>query len=437
MCKKPIIVRNPILDFDCVKDKSFLEVPCGHCEQCKDRKRNDIYIRLYYEYLHNQENHGMTYYLTLTYNDMWIPRLLLSDGSEIFAFCKEHIQKYLKRVRIRCQRELGIKDGIRYFVSSENGDQFHRPHYHIIFYYPDSETYLRFKGIARQEWFYGFTKPGKINNGDVINAGALKYCAKYVCKSVAITNFYEDKIKYATDLKAFQNAMPFNLFSKGLGLYALTVSDPFLLQMGYIKAPGKKGLEIMTLPRYLDIKAHYRPQLNINGNVQYVLTDLGVEAMLTRYNRKIDLLHKTCVGLTTSNIDIDLINKYSLIKYSSYEQFVSSFMSFTDNLSKNYYHYLMNYRGYSCNHNFITYALNHFEGFIPNCEEVYARRLLRVRHSEFSHLDYSIIANTVLSKFREADSLLNAYLLAVNSVDECNRIKSDIIYSYLRSLYVD
>ena len=439
MCRKPLIVKNPILDYDSVKDRAYLDVPCGKCEQCKDRKRNDTYIRLYYEFLHNQQvNHGKTYYLTLTYNDKCIPRLLLNDGSEIYAFSKPHIQKYLKRVRIRCARELGVTDGIKYFISSENGDKFHRPHYHILFFYPDAKTYLRFKGIARQEWYFGFTAPGKYNNGDVTNPGALKYCGKYVCKNVAITNYYEDKIKFATDLVAFEKAMPFNLYSKGLGLYALDVCDHELLKMGYIKAPKKNGLEIMQLPRYLDIKAHFRPQLNINGNVQYVLTDSGVEAMLKRYNRKKELLYKTCCALFTSNIDIKLINKYSPIKFSSYECFVDLFYTCSDNISPNYLDYMLNFRGYSINQNLHTYVLNHFDGYLPPCNEVYERRLLRPRHSAFNHLDLSILANTVLlSSYREADSLLNSYLLAVNSVDEDSRIKSDKTYSYLRSLYVD
>ncbi|AXH76143.1 MAG: replication initiator protein [Microviridae sp.] len=439
MCRRPIIVRNPILDYDCVKDRAWLEVPCGHCEQCKDRKRNDIYIRLYYEYLHNQRvNKGKTYYLTLTYNNKCIPRLPLSDGSEIYAFSKKHIQNYLKRVRIRCSRELGVKDGIRYFISSENGDKYHRPHYHILFFYPDHRTYLRFKGIARQEWYYGFTKAGKFNNGDVLSVGALKYCGKYVCKSVAITEYYENKAKYAVDLKSFEDALPFNLYSKGLGLYALDVCDPVLLKMGYIKAPKKNGLEIMQLPRYLDIKAHYRPQLNINGNVQYVLTDAGVDAMLKRYNRKKELLYKTCCSLRSSSVDIDLINKYSLEKFQNYDAFVSSFMSLSDNLSQAYLDYMLNYRGFSVNQNLVNYALKNFDGYVPPCDEVYARRLLRVRHSVYSFLDTSILANLVLvSNFRHADALLNSFLLAVNSVDEKSRIQSDKSYSYLRSLYVD
>lgn len=439
MCRKPIIVRNPILDYDCVKDRAFLEVPCGHCEQCKDRKRNDIYIRLYYEYLHNRDvNKGKTYYLTLTYNNKSIPRLPLSDGTEIYAFNKKHIQNYLKRVRVRCSRELGVKDGIRYFISSENGDKFHRPHYHILFFYPDRATYMRFKGIARHEWYYGFTAPGKFNNGDVTNVGALKYCGKYVCKSVAISEFYEEKIKYAVDLKTFENALPFNLYSKGLGLYALDVCDFELLKLGYIKAPKKNGLEIMQLPRYLDIKAHYRPQLNIHGNVQYVLTDAGVDAMLKRYNRKKDLLYKTCCALRTSNVPIELINKYSIEQFHNYDAFVSSFMSLSDNVSQAYLDYLLNYRGYSVNQNLVDFALKTFDGYIPPCEEVYARRLLRVRHSVYSHLDSSILANVALvSNYRHADILLNSYLLAVNSVDEDSRKKSDRTYSYLRFLYVD
>lgn len=439
MCRKPIIVRNPILDYDCVKDRAWLEVPCGHCEQCKDRKRNDIYIRLYYEYLYNQQvNKGKTYYLTLTYNDKWIPRLPLSDGTEIYAFSKKHIQNYLKRVRIRCARELGVSQGIRYFISSENGDTYHRPHYHILFFYPDASTYLRFKGIARKEWYYGFTKAGKFNNGDVQNVGALKYCGKYVCKSVAITEYYEDKIKYAVDLKAFENALPFNLYSKGLGLYALDVCDPELLKLGYIKAPKRNGLEIMQLPRYLDLKAHYRPQLNINGNVQYVLTDAGVDAMLKRYDRKKDLLYKTCSSLLTSNIDVNLINKYSPIKFNDYASFVDVFYTCSDNISPQFLDYLLNYRGYSVNQNLVCFAIKNFDGYIPPCDDVYARRLLRVRHSGLTYLDNCILANTsLISSYRDADALLNSYLLAVNSVDESSRIKSDKTYCYLRSLYVD
>ncbi|WP_141222832.1 hypothetical protein [Klebsiella pneumoniae] len=160
--------------------------------------------------------------------------------------------------------------------------------------------------------------------------------------------------------------------------------------------------------------------------------------MLTRYNRKKDLLYKTCCALRTSNLDIALINKYSLEKFHSYDAFVSYFNSLSDNVSQSYLDYMLNYRGYSLNQNLVHYAVKQFDGYIPPCDEVYARRLLRVRHSVYNHLDISILANLVLvSNYRHADALLNSYLLAVNSVDEDGRIKSDKTYSYLRSLYVD
>ena len=153
MCYQPVHIKNPVLEFDMIKDKYMLDVPCGHCEECKKRKRTDWFVRTYYhfKYVHEQCA-GFCLYVTLTYDNVHLPHITLSDGTIVPCFSSLDIQRFFKRLRINLSRHHNITD-ISYFLSSEYGGTTHRPHYHfLLFSRSDSR-----QSIAKSNHFFFHT----------------------------------------------------------------------------------------------------------------------------------------------------------------------------------------------------------------------------------------------------------------------------------------
>ena len=103
----------------------FIEVLCGHCALCRDKKTRDWKFRALCESI---ESPNTTYFVTLTYNNKYYPR---------YGVHKEAIQLFMKRLRIKLSR-LGIEHNIKYFAVGEYGKNSGRPHYHLLLWnFPD------------------------------------------------------------------------------------------------------------------------------------------------------------------------------------------------------------------------------------------------------------------------------------------------------------
>lgn len=99
----------------------YIDVPCGKCEACLSLKRQQWFFRLYYEREHSKNS----YFIGLTYDDEHLPKDLRLN--------KRDVQLFLKRLRKHIQPYK-----IRYFLVGEYGEDFGRPHYHLIlFNWPD------------------------------------------------------------------------------------------------------------------------------------------------------------------------------------------------------------------------------------------------------------------------------------------------------------
>lgn len=116
-CLSPIRLRSKGKD----AFGRYTEVPCGKCAACITNKRGSWYFRLLQEY----KNCVNAYFLTLTYDENNLPRNSLGYPT----FDKEDIQKFFKRLRKACE-----PTKIRYFLASEYGSKFGRPHYHAILF---------------------------------------------------------------------------------------------------------------------------------------------------------------------------------------------------------------------------------------------------------------------------------------------------------------
>lgn len=142
MCYRPISIINPRITYRPSVDKLYMSVPCGHCYECLKEKRDNWFVRLYYETLRS----SACFFPTFTFNDDSLPLFSLtgdlldiahkyvSEVPHIYnmpSFDKKQIQNTIKKLR----QYLGI-DNIKYFLVSEYGHKRHRPHYHVLIFIP-------------------------------------------------------------------------------------------------------------------------------------------------------------------------------------------------------------------------------------------------------------------------------------------------------------
>lgn len=145
MCLSPNTFRNPRLDFRLGLDKQYITAPCGHCAQCLQQKRDDLFVRMYYEFRKSRN----VFFVTFTYNNDSLPLVDLCTPAfdclrkfvklpyyqDVPSFNKTSFRNTIKKLRQMILRDYDV-DGIRYFVGCENGDKNNRPHYHVLFFLP-------------------------------------------------------------------------------------------------------------------------------------------------------------------------------------------------------------------------------------------------------------------------------------------------------------
>lgn len=274
MCYRPISIRNSKPDKNPLLDRVLLHVPCGHCIQCKDEKRNSMWIRSFYEFQETKLLNGYCIFITLTYRNNTIPRL--NNDIDFKCFNKKDVQKYIKRFRQRLQRrfpEVYIKDCVKYLLTSEFGGTTHRPHYHLLVYIKHNLPRWVVRRLLADCWSFGFTKFGSRNYGFIDSVGGLYYVCKYITKDVYeedyFKKFFEDYCKkyvgaeYSQEIarKYLKPFMPFYLVSNNFGIYALASIDDDDLYLGRILMPDSKVSEkYYKLPLYYDRKFFYDVQ---------------------------------------------------------------------------------------------------------------------------------------------------------------------------------
>lgn len=160
-------------------------VPCGQCRGCRHARALEWTIRCCHEaQLHN----GKNCFVTLTYNEKNVPK----NGS----LNHEHFQKFLKRLRKKFVPTNPYLPGtpdsdkwlqenqIRYYMCGEYGEQFDRPHYHVIFFnldfddkVPWQKNLYRSKTLERL-WTKGYSTIGSAD------FDSIAYTARYVLKKI-------------------------------------------------------------------------------------------------------------------------------------------------------------------------------------------------------------------------------------------------------------
>ena len=156
-CHQPFNIKNPRWPFHGTK---YIQVPCGKCLACIQRKARDWNFRLRAE-VRNSLN---TYFVTLTYNEECRPK----DGVS-----KRDVELFLKKVRENFPYE-----SFRYFLISEYGPtRSHRPHYHGVFMFNDKVySRIELRNILEKCWPKGFIRVSKIT------PARIYYCCRYAWK---------------------------------------------------------------------------------------------------------------------------------------------------------------------------------------------------------------------------------------------------------------
>lgn len=188
VCEHPIRIVNRSNHWDETKPL-FLTVPCGKCFACRQRQRNDWFVRCYYQW---QTNGWHSFFYTLTFNEEHLP---YSCGIPVFS--KRLVQLFLKRLR-HYLKAYGIK--LKYMITSEFGELRQRPHHHAIFFVDKFINAFIFYKLVEKAWTYGFVKYGD-NFGIVNSVNGIKYVTKYITKDMAFSDKYIHRLRSAVYLR--------------------------------------------------------------------------------------------------------------------------------------------------------------------------------------------------------------------------------------------
>ena len=256
------------------KDKMYIDVPCGKCPACIERKSNEWATRIYYEWINSKSAQFFTLTYAeehLTHNYVTLHYPTYDEEVLLPVLCKRDVQLFMKRLRKR------LGNGIRFFLGGEYGEEFGRPHYHfILFNYPSNISEDDLLQYVVDSWSYGMVQSGETNIKRVM------YVAKYIYSATQLQdNTIDGFVK------------PFILCSRRPGLGLSYVTDKTkkyhndTLETCVFMEDGK----IMPMPRY------YRDKLFTDENKQILFdryldeehdspTPDEIRLFLKRFNQK-------------------------------------------------------------------------------------------------------------------------------------------------------
>lgn len=123
-CLTPICIRSPGLKPG--EPFHYVLVPCGRCVDCLKRRQQDWSIRIQKETDDCLSKGGSSYFISMTYDD----EHLVYTESDIPSLYPPDLQSFIKRLRRVLDYDLKVK--LRFFGCGEYGDDFDRPHYHVV-----------------------------------------------------------------------------------------------------------------------------------------------------------------------------------------------------------------------------------------------------------------------------------------------------------------
>lgn len=245
----------------------YMSVPCGKCELCIQSKVDGYFVRCYFEYLHTQRLGGITFFATLTYGDENLPRW---HGKPCFS--KRHLQTFLKRLR----KYSGLD--FKYFIVTEYGGEFGRPHYHGLFFVREDISQIKFLQYVAQSWtkiedrnkrytsmnHWNFGNIRDVQRVDVkplLDSKGIRYVTKYMSKQL-----YYEPFQLDVQCEKIPPVMQmFHLQSIGLGENMFDYCEKDIWEKGYILIENMPH----AIPKYFKDKL-FREFYCIRDNGVYV-----------------------------------------------------------------------------------------------------------------------------------------------------------------------
>lgn len=295
MCLNPLQIKNRKIGFNPYYDKMLLNVPCGHCQECDFQLQNSWVVRSWFEYVDTILKGGQVFYYTLTFDNFSLPRY-----HSIPCFDKKLVQDFLKRFRKRLSK---YDINLRYFITSEYGETYHRPHHHVLFFIdkrlPLSKTKhgyesLLFRKLLSASWYFGFVAINTQMGAEVKYLDAIKYTAKYVSKDLSFYSTFDEDTLLNCKL-AGKDIRPFHLQSRYYGLSMAEFCNEETLVKGYVEFVDTNGeLQKFYIPDYIKRKLLY-DIIQLGDSPCYRLNSLGksvYKKRLTHSISKLTLLFK-------------------------------------------------------------------------------------------------------------------------------------------------
>lgn len=175
---KRLLTFNPLKSIDSTNP---IDIPCGRCMGCRLDRSQQWAVRC----MHEAQMHEQNSYLTLTFSDEHLPINYSVDPRDM--------QLFMKRLRKSVHPKT-----IRFFLGAEYGDQYLRPHYHLIIFGHDFSDKIKFKKNKQGQWLYTSSSLEKLwpyghaTLGDVTFESAAyvaRYCTKKVGGEAADTHY--------------------------------------------------------------------------------------------------------------------------------------------------------------------------------------------------------------------------------------------------------
>lgn len=236
------------------------------------------------------QKHGWNVgFITLTYDDMSIPRIprvLFKNKCEIPktlppCFSRSDVKRLVVQLRRWIWKHYHAKS-MRYIICSEYGEHTQRPHYHALFACPPNVDFRVFYAKIDKFWNHGFIIPKNYDGGTDLKgqihkpfkienvANSCFYCAKYVTKDL---KFLEVLSKYDLDrkLKIFREIKPFHVQSRGLG--SVVLQNMSNAQKMDLLQNGSRFLGMQLTRKNLPVPLYVRNKLLFDN--YYVITTSG------------------------------------------------------------------------------------------------------------------------------------------------------------------
>lgn len=269
-------------------------LPCGKCPVCRQNYRQSLADR----YVLYRSLCKCSFFVTLTYDDDNLPYCLpdnlpLSEAKSYDwkpCFIKDHIKLFLKRLRY----DLNPIE-VKALVTSEFGDQFGRPHYHLCFFLNSYMSLSDFEDSVSDTWHFGQVEVSSLTDS------RIAYCVKYALK---------DDFKHPWF--GYSQRKPFRLFPSGVLSPLASYLNDYIYNDGYIRSSVKINGRSVKLDRSL--KNNLDPSLV--ADLKFLNYESNFYDIQSQYMRSKNLHSKTdCFGsqYNDTSFDLDILKKRAIL----------------------------------------------------------------------------------------------------------------------------